>query len=38
MKVFISFDSKDSQLAHTLRKILKAKDIEGYLFDLDQKI
>lgn len=37
MKVFISFDSKDSQLAYTLRKILKEKDIEGYLFDLDQK-
>lgn len=37
MKVFISFDTKDSQLAHTLRDCLKEKDIEGYLFDLDQK-
>ncbi|MCH8915790.1 MAG: toll/interleukin-1 receptor domain-containing protein [Thaumarchaeota archaeon] len=37
MKVFISFDSKDSQLAYTLRDILKEKDIDGYLFDLDQK-
>lgn len=37
MKVFISFDSKDSQLAYALRDKLKENSITGYLFDLDQK-
>jgi len=37
MKAFISFDTIDSQLAYTLKNILKEKGIEGYLFDLEQK-
>ncbi len=37
MNFFISFDSKDSQLAYTLRDKLIEKSIEGCLFDLDQK-
>lgn len=33
MNVFISYDSRDSQLAYQLKQFLKEKDIEGYVFD-----
>ena len=36
-EVFISFASKDSELAHQLNEMLNAKNIKGYLFDSDHQ-